>query len=292
MTKKLILVLVCLACVLGGFAQTPSDTSTSQMEKLDRGLVALKTATTGSYFLSWRLLGTDNNNTVFSILRDGAPYADGRKYADRTNLTLTGSASTKFQVVTWQDGVAVDTTEAVTPWNKMYMTLQLDRPAGGTISGWKPYDSSTKTYGSAVDMPYTYSPNDCSVGDVDGDGKPDVNIDTDGDGKPDINIDTDGLGEWKPSGQGGNADGIWKPDVNIDSDGDEEPDTNLDTNGDGKPDKNIDRDGDGKADLDTPITSDEALVLVIILAFLVEISAGTIIWTSKRSGYSRLKMKK
>jgi rhamnogalacturonan endolyase len=141
------------------------------MEKLDRGLVALKTATTGSYFLSWRLLGTDNNNTVFSILRDGAPYADGRKYADRTNLTLTGSASTKFQVVTWQDGVAVDTTEAVTPWNKMYMTLQLDRPAGGTISGWKPYDSSTKTYGSAVDMPYTYSPNDCSVGDVDGDGQ-------------------------------------------------------------------------------------------------------------------------
>ena len=171
MTKKLILVLVCLACVLGGFAQKPSDTSTSQMEKLDRGLVALKTATTGSYFLSWRLLGTDNNNTVFSILRDGAPYADGRKYADRTNLTLTGSASTKFQVVTWQDGVAVDTTEAVTPWNKMYMTLQLDRPAGGTISGWKPYDSSTKTYGSAVDMPYTYSPNDCSVGDVDGDGQ-------------------------------------------------------------------------------------------------------------------------
>ncbi len=165
------MVLVCLACVLGGFAQKPSDTSTSQMEKLDRGLVALKTATTGSYFLSWRLLGTDNNNTVFSILRDGAPYADGRKYADRTNLTLTGSASTKFQVVTWQDGVAVDTTEAVTPWNKMYMTLQLDRPAGGTISGWKPYDSSTKTYGSAVDMPYTYSPNDCSVGDVDGDGQ-------------------------------------------------------------------------------------------------------------------------
>ncbi len=171
MIKRQLLVLVCLACVLGGFAQKPSDTSTSQMEKLDRGLVALKTATTGSYFLSWRLLGTDNNNTVFSILRDGAPYADGRKYADRTNLTLTGSASTKFQVVTWQDGVAVDTTEAVTPWNKMYMTLQLDRPAGGTISGWKPYDSSTKTYGSAVDMPYTYSPNDCSVGDVDGDGQ-------------------------------------------------------------------------------------------------------------------------
>lgn len=171
MIKKVIFVLACMTGVLNGFAQKPSDTPVSQMEKLDRGLVALKTATTGSYFLSWRLLGTDNNNTVFSILRDGAPYADGRKYADRTNLTLTGSASTKFQVVTWQDGVAIDTTEAVTPWNRMYLTLQLDRPAGGTISGWKPYDSSTKTYGSAVDMPYTYSPNDCSVGDVDGDGQ-------------------------------------------------------------------------------------------------------------------------
>ena len=136
--------------VLNGFAQKPSGTPVSQMEKLDRGLVAIKTATTGSYFLSWRLLGTDNKNTVFSILRDGVAYANGRKYTNRTNFTVTGNASTKFQVVTWQDGVAVDTTEAVTPWDKTYMTLQLDRPTASDC---------------------TYSPNDCSVGDVDGDGQ-------------------------------------------------------------------------------------------------------------------------
>ena len=150
MIKKGLFVLACMTGVLNGFAQKPSDTPVSQMEKLDRGLVAIKTATTGSYFLSWRLLGTDNNNTVFSILRDGTPYANGRKFTNRTNFTVTGNASTKFQVVTWQDGVAVDTTEAVTPWNKTYMTLQLDRPTASDC---------------------TYTPNDCSVGDVDGDGQ-------------------------------------------------------------------------------------------------------------------------
>ncbi len=150
MIKKCLFVLACMTGVLNGFAQKPSDTPVSQMEKLDRGLVAIKTATTGSYFLSWRLLGTDNNNTVFSILRDGVAYANGRKYTDRTSLTVSGNANTKFQIVTWQDGVAVDTTEAVTPWDKMYMTLKLDRPTASDC---------------------TYTPNDCSVGDVDGDGQ-------------------------------------------------------------------------------------------------------------------------
>jgi hypothetical protein len=48
--------------------------------------------------------------------------------------------------------VAVDTTAVVTPWKKNYLALQLDRPATGAQGG-------------------TYSPNDCSVGDVDGDGQ-------------------------------------------------------------------------------------------------------------------------
>ncbi|MDE5996118.1 MAG: MSCRAMM family adhesin SdrC, partial [Eubacterium sp.] len=71
-----------------------------------------------------------------------------------------------------------------------------------------------------------------------GDGKPDLNIDTTGDGKPNVNIDTNGDG---------------KPDLNIDTTGDGKADTNVDTNGDGIADINLDTDGDGKADanLDT-----------------------------------------
>ena len=49
-------------------AQVP--TPVSQMEKLDRGLVALPAQDKG-IFLSWRLLGTDSKNVCFDIERDG-----------------------------------------------------------------------------------------------------------------------------------------------------------------------------------------------------------------------------
>lgn len=45
MIKRQLLILACMACVLGGFAQKPSDTPVSQMEKLDRGLIAVKVNT-------------------------------------------------------------------------------------------------------------------------------------------------------------------------------------------------------------------------------------------------------
>ncbi|MBO5626709.1 MAG: hypothetical protein J5953_13105, partial [Prevotella sp.] len=56
MIKRQFLILTCMACVLGGFAQKPSDTPVSQMEKLDRGLIAVK-VNTSQCFLSWRMLG-------------------------------------------------------------------------------------------------------------------------------------------------------------------------------------------------------------------------------------------
>ena len=46
------------------------QTPVSQMEKLDRGLVALPAQDKG-IFLSWRLLGTDSKNVCFDIERDG-----------------------------------------------------------------------------------------------------------------------------------------------------------------------------------------------------------------------------
>ena len=53
--------------------------------------------------------------------------------------------------MTLVDGVPVDTTAAVKPWDKNYLSLKLQRPQAGSD--------------------YSYSPNDCSVGDVDGDGQ-------------------------------------------------------------------------------------------------------------------------
>ena len=86
-----------------------------------------------------------------------------------TSMTVDGGANDEFQVVTLLNGLSVDTSAAVKPWAKSYLELKLDRPQGGIIHGWKPYNSSTKKYESAIDQEYTYSPNDCSVGDVDGD---------------------------------------------------------------------------------------------------------------------------
>ncbi len=167
-SKIIALLLACGGFFLTGFAQKPSDTPVSQMETLDRGLIIIP-ASSGSYFASWRLLGTDDQNTTFELLKNGVSIK--KNIYKATSMTVSGSATDKFQIVTYQNGQAVSTTPEVSPWAKYYLELKLDRPEGGTIANWRPYNSSTKKYEAAVDMPYTYSPNDCSVGDVDGDGK-------------------------------------------------------------------------------------------------------------------------
>ena len=120
----------------------------AQMEKLDRGLVVVPT-TSGKCFVSWRLLGTDDQHTTFRVLKNGNVVADD--VCKSTSLSLSGKAGDEFQVVTLQNGVEVETSTAVTPWAKVYLPVKLNRPP--------------KTNGKF------YFPNDCSVGDVDGDGQ-------------------------------------------------------------------------------------------------------------------------
>ena len=142
--------LLLAALLLGAASTKAQNTPASQMEKLGRGVVALPASNNGN-FVSWRFLGTDDeDNTKFDLLRNGIPVA--------TDLYATnyhdgnGSASSAYQVVTKVNGEAVDTSAVVTAWGQVYKTLKLDRPAQGPQGG-------------------TYSPNDCSVGDVDGDGE-------------------------------------------------------------------------------------------------------------------------
>lgn len=151
--------------VLIALSSQAQVTPISQMEKLDRGLVAVPTSTTAN-FISWRLLGTDDKaNTTFDLLRDGTVIA--------SNLTKTnyqdnsGSASAKYQVVTKVNGTETETSAEVTPWGKKFLSLKLNRPKGGTISNW----SNTDTSKGPTSGTYAYYPNDMSVGDVDGDGQ-------------------------------------------------------------------------------------------------------------------------
>ena len=129
------------------------------MERLGRGLVALPAAGKGIY-LSWRLLGTDSKNVCFDIERNGKVIAH---HLRATNFTdAKGSPAHSYRIITYQDEPKMDApmqrevSKPVKPWTDLYKSLPINRPEGGTAPDGRVY---------------TYTPNDCSVGDVDGDGE-------------------------------------------------------------------------------------------------------------------------
>ncbi|MFT3739335.1 MAG: rhamnogalacturonan lyase [Breznakibacter sp.] len=142
-----------------------------QMEYLDRGLVAVKVSS--GVYLSWRFLGTDDPETGFNVYRDNV-LLNGTPITNSTNYTdATGTASNVYKVVPVLNG-AEDQNGAKTeiPWAQQYKTIQLNRPANGITEPNK-YGSVGKTATASFPngQPYGYSPNDCSVGDLDGDGE-------------------------------------------------------------------------------------------------------------------------
>ncbi|CAM3128694.1 rhamnogalacturonan lyase [Paenibacillus lupini] len=131
-----------------------------QLEYLDRGLVAATTSQ--GVFVSWRLLSNEVTGSTEKGLTGPAfnVYRDRKKIAtvtDSTNyLDTAGTASSKYYVSAVTAGAETDQSAAVKPWADAYYDLKLNKPADGVTPK-----------GEA----YTYSANDMSVGDVDGDGR-------------------------------------------------------------------------------------------------------------------------
>ncbi|MDD4970040.1 MAG: autotransporter-associated beta strand repeat-containing protein [Paludibacter sp.] len=124
------------------------------MEKLNRGLVAVRTSTT-QVFLSWRVLGSDPDNIAFNLYRDGVkitstPITTSSNYTDAT------SSGTTYMVKPVLNGVETGESNSAAIWSNNYFDINLNVPAAMTMP-----DGTT----------CTYSPCDCSVGDVDGDGE-------------------------------------------------------------------------------------------------------------------------
>ncbi len=140
------------ACVPAGRAQTtiPATTPVSQMEKLGRGLVALKNGNGSGIFVSWRLLGTDDQSVSFNLLRDGVTIKEG--ITGTTCFTDNVDGTHEYSVQTVTEGMVTETSPSVTSTDDYFLRLRLDRPVSGNSS-------------------YTYLPNDCSVADLDGDGE-------------------------------------------------------------------------------------------------------------------------
>ena len=141
---------------------TDENVHTRQMEKLDRGLIAIKTD--GGVYLSWRLFDNEDNifgsadkNVSFNVYRDGKKISE---VATKTNY-VDSTVGTNYSVAPVMNGVEGDKCDAVTVNENSYFDIPLSKPDDETI-----YDPSGNELAT-----YSFFPADCSTGDVDGDGE-------------------------------------------------------------------------------------------------------------------------
>jgi hypothetical protein len=158
----------------GNTTVAPSGSGHYQMENLDRGVVAVKV--TGGVYVGWRMLGTEYDTTASNVSYN--LYKDGSKLqnvTDSTNfLDAAGTATSKYTVSAVTKGVEGAQSDPVTPWAQNYTSIPLTPPSG------------------------SYSANDGSTGDLDGDGKLDIVL------------------KWDPSNAQDNANAGVTSDVYID----------------------------------------------------------------------------
>ena len=135
---------------------TPSLFAQRKMEKLDRGVVALRTSPSQVY-IGWRLLGNDTENVAFNVYRgsiklNNTPLSISTNFQDNTDKNEPYSVKSVVNGIE-QSGALL---EPATPvLLKNYLEIPLKIPQGGVTPAGETY---------------TYNANDCSVGDLDGDG--------------------------------------------------------------------------------------------------------------------------
>lgn len=149
-----ILAALALAAALGSGGRAAN--APRQMEALGRGVVALKSAD-NQVFVSWRLLGTDPTDLAFNVYRS----TEG---ADAVRLTPAPLGQATHFVDTTFDPARANAyfVRAVRSGAEDAPSGRFTVPAGALV---RPYLSIP------LKTPKGYSPNDISVGDLDGDGE-------------------------------------------------------------------------------------------------------------------------
>ena len=159
--KRCIYWLICaLSSIITMNAQPNYNYSKLQKEKLGRGVVAIR-ENPSTVVVSWRYLSSDPMETAFNIYRDGKkltsqPIVTGTLFRDE-NSSQKAAVYEVRPVVKGKETHLLDgkyTLPANAPLG--YLQIPLKKPAEGITP--------------AGDT-YTYSPNDASIGDVDGDGE-------------------------------------------------------------------------------------------------------------------------
>ncbi|WP_175409617.1 rhamnogalacturonan lyase [Streptomyces sp. TRM64462] len=118
-------------------------------ERLDRGVVAVPAS--GGVLVTWRMFGDDPSGVSFRLYRGGTLITTTQK---TNHLDTGGSASSSYEVRAVVGGVEQPGARA-SVWGAGRLDIPLRKPPGGTTRDG---------------VAYTYSANDASVGDLDGDG--------------------------------------------------------------------------------------------------------------------------
>ncbi|MET8259377.1 cellulose binding domain-containing protein [Micromonospora sp. NPDC005205] len=131
----------------------PPSAGVVQMEKLDRGLVSVRSGSAN--LVSWRLLGTETTGVEFNLYR-GATKVNATPITGATNYLDSGAAAgSAYTVRAVVGGVEQAASAPALQFGVGYLDVPLQVPAGGTTPSGESY---------------SYSANDASVGDLNGDG--------------------------------------------------------------------------------------------------------------------------
>ncbi|MDP4176799.1 MAG: dockerin type I domain-containing protein [Bacillota bacterium] len=129
------------------------DPNARQMEKLDRGVTAVKVD--NGVFVSWRILGTEFNGVNFNLYRDNVKI-NTSPITTSNFIDTSGTTSSTYTVSAIVNNIEQVKSTPVKVIDNNYLSVALQKPQGGTTPD---------------NVSYTYSANDMSVGDVDGDGQ-------------------------------------------------------------------------------------------------------------------------
>lgn len=148
-----VLILLVIYCVFNPYnlaIKNVKGAVSSQVEKLKRGLIAIKV--NNGVYLTWRMFGSDPADIGFNIYRNGQkinqiPIQDSTNYLD-----TEGNTTSKYFIRPVINGHEIENSEEVSVLPTNYIEIKLNRPPTSPLGA-------------------IYSPNDASVGDLDGDGE-------------------------------------------------------------------------------------------------------------------------
>ncbi|MBK0370334.1 rhamnogalacturonan lyase family protein [Flavobacterium agrisoli] len=135
------------------FGLTNQVIAQRNVEKLNRGLIAMR-LNSNEVYVNWRMLGNEPIDVSYNLYYNNVKLNDN-PLTTTTNFTHTTTSDGAYTVRAIINGREEADSEIATIWANQYLDIPMQIPPDGRN----------------VDGSYTYTVNDCSVGDVDGDGQ-------------------------------------------------------------------------------------------------------------------------